>query len=226
MSGRASRAAWVLVGLLWVVAVLNYLDRQLLVNMAKPIKADLVIADARFGLFSSVFLWVYGICSPFAGYLADRVGRKPVIIASLGIWSGATLFTGFVESFEQMLIARALLGVSEAFYMPAAVALIVDHHATRTRSRATGLHLSGVYVGSVLGGLGGWLAEHQGWRFSFVLFGSIGVAYALFLIIVLHIGEPAEEEDERPREAEAANDWHMIPRAEDPSSNGGRKLSP
>src|SRR5262245_35576575 len=189
MSGRASRAAWVLVGLLWVVAVLNYLDRQLVVNMAKPIKADLSIANEEFGLFSSMFLWVYGICSPFAGYLADRVGRKPVIIASLAIWSGATLFTGFVQSFNEMLIARALLGVSEAFYMPAAVALIVDHHAAKTRSRATGLHLSGVYVGSILGGLGGWLAESQGWRFGFVLFGSIGVAYALFLIIVLRVGD-------------------------------------
>jgi MFS family permease len=229
MAGLASRAAWVLVGLLWAVAVLNYLDRQLLVNMARPIKGDLGIADAPFGLFSSVFLWVYGFCSPFAGYLADRVGRKPVIIASLGIWSAATLFTGFVTSFEQMLVARALLGVSEAFYMPAAVALIVDHHAARTRSRATGLHLSGVYVGSVLGGLGGWLAEHQGWRFGFVMFGSVGVAYALFLVIVLRIGEPAVEEDERTRgqgEGETRGqgdketrgeeaDWHLLPEGEE-----------
>src|SRR5690349_7701417 len=125
----AARAAWILVGLLWAVAVLNYLDRQLLVNMAAPIKSDLSIADERFGLFSSIFLWVYGICSPVAGFVADRVGRKPVIIASLGIWSAATLGTGFVTSFEEMLVARAFLGVSEAFYMPAAVALIVDHHA-------------------------------------------------------------------------------------------------
>jgi MFS family permease len=210
----AGRAAWILVGLLWAVAVLNYLDRQLLVNMAAPIKSDLKIANERFGLFSSVFLWVYGICSPFAGYLADRVGRKPVIIASLAIWSGATLFTGFVTSFEEMLIARALLGVSEAFYMPAAVALIVDHHVAHTRSRATGLHLSGVYVGSVLGGLGGWLAESQGWRFGFVLFGSIGVGYSLFLVIVLRIGEPAGVGSSQGSEEEdPAADWHALPPA-------------
>src|SRR5436190_15443112 len=92
------RAAWVVVGLLWAVAVLNYLDRQLLVTMGRPIKAELDIADARFGLFSSMFLWVYGICSPLAGYLADRVGRKPVIISSLALWSAATLLTGFVTS--------------------------------------------------------------------------------------------------------------------------------
>jgi MFS family permease len=211
----AGRAVWVLVGLLWAVAVLNYLDRQLLVNMARPIKADLDIANERFGLFSSMFLWVYGVCSPFAGYLADRVGRKPVIVASLGIWSSATLFTGFVTSFEEMLVARALLGVSEAFYMPAAVALIVDHHAARTRSRATGLHLSGVYVGSILGGLGGWLAEEQGWRFGFVLFGSIGVAYALFLVVVLKVGDRVVEDQASGTGGDESDeaDWHAMPPA-------------
>ena len=208
----AGRAAWMLVGLLWMVAVLNYLDRQLLVNMALPIKTDLDIANERFGLFSSVFLWIYGICSPFAGYLADRVGRKPVILASLVVWSGATFASGFVTSFEEMLIARALLGVSEAFYMPAAVALIVDHHAGRTRSRATGLHLSGVYVGSVLGGLGGWLAEAQGWRFGFVLFGSVGVAYALVLVLVLRVGDVHKAGVPPVSGAEEA-DWHAPPPA-------------
>lgn len=197
-----------MVALLWAVAVLNYLDRQLVVTMAKPIKADLGIADGRFGLFSSVFLWVYGLCSPLAGYLADRVGRKPVIISSLAVWSAATLLTGFVTSPGQMLIARAMLGVSEAFYMPAAVALIVDYHAGSTRSRATGLHLSGVYVGSVLGGLGGWFAEEHGWRFAFLLFGSVGIAYALFLIVVLRVPDFGEKPDAG---AAGANDCHSLP---------------
>ena len=97
-----------------------------------------VVANERFGLFTSMFLWVYGLCSPVAGYLADRVGRRPVIIASLLVWSAATLYTGLVNSFAEMLVARAMLGVSEAFYMPAAVALIVDYHQGRTRAqRAT-----------------------------------------------------------------------------------------
>src|SRR6185437_2604197 len=139
--GRLSRVAWTVVGLLWVVATLNYLDRQLVVTMPGPIKADLGIGNERFGLLSSVFLWVYGICSPIAGYVADRVGKRPVIIASLLIWSAATFITGVVHSFEGMLVARATLGVSEAFYMPAAVALIVEYHRGSTRSRATGLHV-------------------------------------------------------------------------------------
>src|SRR5207237_74250 len=178
---RIARAAWAVVGLLWVVALLNYFDRQLVTTMGRPIKAEFGIADAQFGLFSSVFLWVYGACSPVAGFVADRFGRRPVILGSLVVWSAATLATGCVGSFEAMLAARAVMGVSESFYIPAAVALIVDYHRGPTRSRATGLHLSGAYAGSILGGLGGWLAESFGWRFGFLLFGAAGVGYALVL---------------------------------------------
>jgi len=194
--GLWSRAAWTIVGLLWVVATLNYLDRQLVVTMPGPIKADLQIGDERFGLLSSVFLWVYGLCSPLAGYVADRVGKRPVIIASLLLWSLATFVSGIVTSFEGMLAARAMLGVSEAFYMPAAVALIVEYHRGSTRSRATGLHLSGVYVGSVIGGLGGAFAEMFGWRTGFLMMGAIGVAYALVLMIVF----PQPPQNTEPRE--------------------------
>lgn len=193
---RLSRGAWAIVALLWVVATLNYLDRQLVVTMPSPIKGDLQIGDERFGLLSSVFLWIYGVCSPIAGYVADRFGKRPVIIASLLIWSAATFVTGIVTSFEGMLAARAMLGVSEAFYMPAAVALIVEYHRGSTRSRATGLHLSGVYAGSVLGGLGGTFAELFGWRTGFILMGGVGVAYALVLMIFFprpsNNGAPAE----------------------------------
>ena len=189
-------AAWLAVGLLWVVALLNYLDRQLITTMGKPIKAELAIGDTQFGLFTSVFLLVYGACSPLAGYLADRVGRRPVILASLAIWSAATLWTGFVSSFGAMLAARAVMGISEAFYMPAAVALIVEYHRGPTRSRATGLHLSGTYAGATAGGLGGWLAASQGWRFGFQLFGFVGVAYALVLALLLR--DPSPEGRARP----------------------------
>ncbi|HVX36876.1 MAG TPA: MFS transporter [Hyphomicrobium sp.] len=197
---RLSRGAWAIVGLLWVVATLNYLDRQLVVTMPGPIKGDLQIGDERFGLLSSVFLWIYGVCSPIAGYVADRFGKRPVIIASLLIWSAATFITGVVTSFEGMLAARAMLGVSEAFYMPAAVALIVEYHRGSTRSRATGLHLSGVYAGSVVGGLGGAFAELFGWRTGFILMGGVGVAYALVLMIFF----PRPSNNDAPAEIASA----------------------
>ena len=176
------RGAWAVVGLLWVVALLNYLDRQMITAMSGPIEADLGIAHARFGLFSSAFLWIYGAVSPLAGFAADRFSRRGVIVGSLLVWSTVTWLTGHVHSFEQMLAARALMGLSEACYIPAALALIVDYHRGPTRSLATGLHLSGAYAGSILGGLGGWVADGWGWRIGFNLFGLLGVGYALILL--------------------------------------------
>ncbi len=182
---ESSFRAWLLVGLLWVVACFNYLDRQLIITMGAPIKGELQIGDADFGLFSSLFLWIYGLLSPFSGFLADRFDRKRIIMGSLLVWSLVTWLTGYARTFAEMLTARALMGISEAFYIPAAVAMIVEFHSGRTRSRATGLHLSGAYAGAVLGGLGGWLAQNYGWRFGFQLFGLAGVAYTFLLLLAL-----------------------------------------
>lgn len=194
---RASRAAWAVVALLWGAATLNYLDRQLIATMSEPIEAAIHVHHARFGLFFSVFLWTYGLTSPLAGMVADRFGRKRVIVASLLIWSAATVLTGCVRTFEQMLVARFLMGLSEAFYMPAAVALVVDYHRGPTRSRATGLHLSGVYAGSILGGLGGAIAEYLSWRTGFIGFGAIGLVYCALLMRFLH-DAPATADDDAP----------------------------
>jgi MFS family permease len=199
--------AWRVVALLWFVAMLNYLDRQLVANMGGPIKAELHIGDGPFGLFSSMFLWIYAVTSPIAGYVADRFGRRPVILFSLAVWSTATIWTGFAPNYRWMLAARAVMGVSEAFYMPAAVAMVVDYHRGGTRSLATGLHLSGVYAGSILGGMGGWIAESLGWRTGFKLFGAVGVAYAVVLSLLLrdapHVEESPEMDGRRPMPAAA-----------------------
>ncbi|WP_290979035.1 MFS transporter [Hyphomicrobium sp.] len=197
---QVSRAAWTIVGLLWVVCLLSYLDRQLVAAMPGPIKADLKLGDEKFGLLSSVFLWIYGFCSPVAGYIADRVSKRLIIVVSLLIWSAATFLSGLATSFEGMLFARATLGVSEAFYMPAAVSLIVAYHRGPTRSRATGLHLSGVYVGSIIGGLGGAMAEAFGWRLVFLVIGALGVAYA-FVLMVLFPQRTAEIDPASPEDA-------------------------
>lgn len=177
--------AWIIVAMLWVVAFLNYLDRILITSMRDPIVADFHLSDAQFGLLTSVFLWSYGILSPFGGFFADRYSRKKVIVFSVMVWSAVTLWTGFAASFQEMLIARFLMGVSEACYIPAALALITDYHKGRTRSLATGLHMSGLYAGLALGGMGGYIAELWGWRFGFHIFGAIGIVYSLLLLYVL-----------------------------------------
>ena len=177
--------AWLVVALLWPVACLNYLDRLMITTMRDSIKAEIVMTDAQFGLLTSVFLWVYALLSPSAGFLADRFGRSRVIIGSLFVWSAVTWLTGHARDFNQLVAARALMGVSEACYMPAALALITDYHRGPTRSLATGLHISGLYAGAALGGLGGFLAEHFRWQSAFSLFGAGGVGYSILLVLIL-----------------------------------------
>lgn len=190
-------AAWLAVGLLWVVALLNYLDRLMITTMRDAVKADIAMTDAQYGLLTSVFLWIYGIFSPLGGYLADRFSRRAVIVASLFIWSAVTWATGHMHSFHGLLAARAVMGLSEACYIPAALALITDYHRGSTRSLATGLHMSGIYAGAALGGVGGVIAEHHGWRAGFTWFGVFGVVYALIVVILLR---DAPSEPTTPRE--------------------------
>ncbi|MRG44661.1 MFS transporter [Chitinophaga sp. SYP-B3965] len=187
--------SWIIVAMLWVVAFLNYLDRLLITSMRDPIVADFGLTDAQFGLLTSVFLWSYGILSPFGGFFADRYSRKKVIVFSVMIWSIVTLWTGFTHSFYEMLTARFLMGVSEACYIPAALALITDYHKGRTRSLATGLHMSGLYAGMALGGLGGYIAELWGWRSGFHVFGILGIVYSIFLLYILKDYKRTETEE-------------------------------
>jgi MFS transporter, Spinster family, sphingosine-1-phosphate transporter len=179
------QGAWRVVGVLWFVALLNYLDRIMITSMRDPIKASIVMTDAEFGLLTAVFLWIYGALSPCGGYLADRFSRRWVILGSLGVWSTVTWLTGHVRTFEELLVARALMGVSEACYVPAALALIADYHRGPTRSLATGLHMSGIYTGAALGGLGGLVAEHWGWRVGFTIFGALGLCYGVVAVFFL-----------------------------------------
>jgi len=177
--------AWLVVGLLWPVAMLNYLDRMTITTMRDSLKADILMSDAQFGLLTSVFLWVYAFLSPAAGFLADRFSRARVIIGSLFIWSVFTWLTGHCHTVNQLLVVRALMGIAEASYIPAALALIADYHRGPTRSLATGVHMSGIYAGMALGGIGGYIAEHYGWRTGFSVFGFIGVGYAAVLMCLL-----------------------------------------
>ncbi|MFN3380178.1 MAG: MFS transporter [Runella zeae] len=176
---------WLLVGLLCVVGALNYLDRMIITTMRTSIVDAIPMTDAQFGLLTSVFLWIYGLLSPVAGFLADRFNRSRVIIGSLFVWSLVTWLTSQATTFEQLLATRALMGISEACYIPAALALIVDYHKNVTKSLATGIHIAGVYVGQSLGFLGGWLAESHSWNYAFSVFGLVGISYAVVLTFLL-----------------------------------------
>lgn len=179
------RYAWLVVALLWVVAFLNYLDRIMITSMRDPIVSEFSLTDAQFGLLTSVFLWSYGLLSPVGGYIADRYSRKKVIVFSVLIWSAVTFWTGYATSFNEMLVTRILMGISEACYIPAGLAMIMDYHRGRTSSLATGLHMSGLYAGLAFGGLGGYIAMDYGWRTGFTFFGAIGIVYALVLWLFL-----------------------------------------
>jgi MFS family permease len=177
--------AWLIVGLLWVVGCLNYLDRIMITTMRDSIKAAIPMGDDDFGSLTMVFLVVYGVLSPVGGWCADRFSRSRVILISLIVWSAVTLATGFAQTYQQLLLTRALMGISEACYIPAALALIADYHRGNTRSLATGIHMSGIYAGVALGGMGGWMAENHGWASGFFTFGGVGIVFAAVLAAVL-----------------------------------------
>lgn len=179
--------AWLVVALLWGVALLNYLDRQMLSTLQGPMKADIVqLQDAEnFGRLMAVFLWVYALMSPVTGLIADRMSRKWLITGSLLVWSAVTLAMGFATSFGQLYLLRAFMGVSEALYIPAGLALIADYHRGPTRSLAVGIHMTGLYVGQALGGFGATIAHDLSWQRTFQGFGLVGILYALVLALLL-----------------------------------------
>ena len=192
---------WVVVGLLWVVALLNYMDRQMLSTMKSAMMVDIIELEsaANFGRLMSIFLWIYGFMSPVAGMIADRVNRKWLIVCSLFVWSFVTLMMGFCTDFNQIYYLRALMGISEALYIPAGLSLITDYHQEKTRSLAVGIHMTGLYLGQALGGFGATVASRYGWEQAFFTFGLIGIGYALVLILFLH----DKKNEEQPARAVA-----------------------
>ncbi len=186
---NALRYAWFVVALLFPVALLNYLDRQMMATMKASMVHDIpsIANRADWGLVLGCFKWTYAVLSPFGGYIADRFSKRYVIGGSLLVWSMVTWWTGHVSTFHELMTARALMGISEAFYIPAALALISEYHLGPTRSRAVGLHQAGIYVGQILGGFAGYMADSpdHGWRWMFTTCGMIGVIYALPLIAAM-----------------------------------------
>ncbi len=186
-SGVGGFYHWVVVGLLWFVALLNYMDRQMLSTMKDAMKIDIAELQSAeaFGFLMAIFLYIYGFMSPVAGSIADRVNRKWLIVGSLFVWSAVTYGMGMATNYNQLLWLRALMGVSEALYIPAGLAMIADYHTGKTRSLAIGIHMTGLYTGQALGGFGATVAAQYTWHTAFHWFGIIGIVYAFVLMIFL-----------------------------------------
>lgn len=194
---------WVVVGLLWVVALLNYMDRQMLSTMKVSMMGDIKELETaeNFGRLMAVFLWIYALMSPVSGLIADRVNRKWLIVGSLAVWSGVTLAMGYVHDFDHLYALRAVMGVSEALYIPAGLSLIADYHRGPTRSLAIGIHMTGLYMGQALGGFGATVADTLSWQQTFHYFGLAGILYSFVLIFFL-------KENKTAYQTEAAEKKH------------------
>jgi MFS family permease len=173
---------WYVVGMLWWISFFNYADRQAIFSVFSLLRYEMCLSKVELGLLGSSFAWVYGLGAPFAGMVIDRIRRKTAILGGLHVWSGICVATAFSRTFRHLLFFRAAEGLGETFYYPASVSMISDYHGPRTRSRALGMHQTSIYVGTIAGGFfAGLIGEHFGWRWSFILFGELGILLGLFL---------------------------------------------
>ena len=181
----SNKYPWIVVGLLWVVALLNYMDRQMLSTMRPSMQVDIAELESatNFGHLMAIFLWIYGFMSPVAGIIADKLNRKWLITISLAVWSGVTLAMGYAETFEQLYIVACHHGCQRSLYIPAGLSLIADYHSSKTRSLAIGIHMTGLYMGQALGGFGATIADQFSWQTAFTSFGLIGIVYSLVLVL-------------------------------------------
>jgi len=167
--------------MLWCVVLLNYADRQALSGTLPLIRDELHLSPHQQGMLGAAFAWVYGLCSPFAGALVDRMRRSRAVIVGLHIWSVICAATAFAPNFPSLVALRAAEGLGETAYFPASVSLIADYHG-ETRSRALALHQTGVYVG-IVGGTtaAAAIGLRYGWRTSFAVFGAAGIVLGFVL---------------------------------------------
>lgn len=201
--GVTPRLAWATVACLWLAYLLNYLDRQVVFSIFPVLRADLGFSDTQLGLVGTLFIWVYSLCMPLTGRLADVVRRDRLVISSLVLWSVATLGTGLSTSAPAFLFWRAVMGVTESLYVPAALTTIAVLHPGTTRSKALAIHSTAQFAGIVAGGwYGGWAADHIGWRPGFTLLAVAGACYGLVLWRVFrrmpHLATPDEHLAAKP----------------------------
>lgn len=177
---------WYLVGMLWAVGFLNYADRQAIFSVFPLLQLQLHLSLTELGLLGSSFAWAYGLSAPFAGYIVDRIRRTTAILGGLQLWSWICAATALTKHLFSLSLLRCGMGIGESLYFPASLSIMSDYHGPETRSRALGLHQTSVYAGTIMGGFfAGWLAEHYGWRLSFIGFGAAGALLGLGLFFFL-----------------------------------------
>jgi predicted MFS family arabinose efflux permease len=171
---------WAVVALLFFSGFLNLEDRVVIFSVMPLVRQELQLTDMFVGALMSVFLWTYALCSPLAGYFGDRMSRRRVIVGCLTLWSLVTVAAGLVTSPSQLMATRVLLAVTEAFYLPAALALVADYHTAATRAKAIATLVIGMNLGPIVGGAGaGWIGDHYGWRPTLIVLGVAGLLLAL-----------------------------------------------
>ena len=174
---------WLVVAMLWWIAFFNYADRQAIFSVLPLLEKEMGLSPVQLWLLGSSFAWAYGLSAPLAGIIVDRVRRKMAILGGLHIWSIICVATAVSRNFGHLLFFRAAEGLGETFYFPASMSLVSDYHGKETRSRALGLHQTSVYIGTIGGGFfAGLIGQHYGWRWSFIVFGTLGIV----LGVVLH----------------------------------------
>ncbi len=180
---------------LFLMNLLNYVDRYSFFAAGNHIQNELQIKDFRYGILGASFMIVYMIVSPAMGWMGDRFNRKLLIAGGVGLWSLATVGTAFSTSFAHMVFWRALLGVGEASYGVIAPALLADLFPIRERGRAMGVYYLALPVGSALGYiLGGKIADELGWRAVFFVVGLPGLLAAILGLFMNDPGRGASEE--------------------------------
>jgi len=173
---------WRVVAMLWFCGFFNYADRQAIFSVFPLLEVEMHLDKVQLGLLGSSFALVYGTCAPFAGNIVDRIRRKTAVLGGLWAWSIICMLTALATNFKQLLFFRAAEGLGETFYFPASMSMISDYHGKKTRSRAMGTHQTSVYIGTIAGGFfGGLISQFYGWRWSFIVFGAMGVLLGFVL---------------------------------------------
>lgn len=177
---------WEVLLILWMAYLLNQADRQVFNTVLPAIRDSLNLSDASVGLIATIFNLFYALMVPIAGWVGDRCSKKWVCTISLLFWSLATTGTFLANSLMTLVLLRSLAtGGGEAFFGPANYSLLGQYH-TDTRARAMSIHQTAYYIGVILAGwLAGVIAEAYGWRYSFLIFGTVGIIWGILMIFRL-----------------------------------------